>query len=86
MFNKITCAAVLEHFLQGESKKKTSEDWLKLCVEHFRRVVLSRLVSIDRMQALSVVPAMFPVLCAISRIHATRFVFSFCSRQIHRWF
>ena len=31
-------------------------------------------------------PAMFPVLCAISRIHATRFVFSFCSRQIHRWF
>ena len=51
MFNKITCAAVLEHFLQGESKKKTSEDWLKLCVQHFRRVVLSRLVSIDRMQA-----------------------------------
>ena len=51
MFNNITCAAVLEHFLQGESKKITSEDWLKLCVQHFRRVVLSRLVSIDRMQA-----------------------------------
>ena len=51
VFNKITCAAVLEHFLQGESKKITSEDWLKLCVQHFRRVVLSRLVSIVRMQA-----------------------------------
>ena len=51
VFNKITCAAVLEHFLRGESKKITSEDWLKLCVQHFRRDVLSRLVSIDRMQA-----------------------------------
>ena len=44
-------AAVLEHFLQGESKKIRSEDWLKRCVQHFRRVVLSRLVSIDRMRA-----------------------------------
>ena len=51
MFNKNTCAAVLEHFFQRESNKITSEDWLKLCVQHFRRVVLSRLVSIDRMQA-----------------------------------
>ena len=50
-FNKITCAAVFEHFIQDESKKIKSEDWLKLCVQHFRRVVLSRLVSIDRMQA-----------------------------------
>ena len=85
MFNKITCAAVLEHFLQGKSKKITSEDWLKLCVQHFHRVVLSRLVSIDRMQAdfplfssqvSSAVRDFKDTCCAIC--------FLIFSRQIHR--